>query len=135
VDDNTRRAANRALFGSVLDTISAGEFDRLAEFMTDDLVFDLPYGPDFIPNPIEGLEQWNQMQLMMFKLFSSFVLELGEVHECLDPDEIVVEYRSNAVVARNGNAYCNRYIGVVRFRDGKISHWREFHNPQATDVL
>ncbi len=135
MDDNTRRAANRALFGSVLDTISAGEFDRLAEFMTDDLVFDLPYGPDFIPNPIEGLEQWNQMQLMMFKLFSSFVLELGEVHECLDPDEIVVEYRSNAVVARNGNAYCNRYIGVVRFRDGKISHWREFHNPQATDVL
>ena len=135
MDDNTRRAANRALFGSVLDTISAGAFDRLAEFMTDDLVFDLPYGPDFIPNPIEGLEQWNQMQLMMFKLFSSFVLELGEVHECLDPDEIVVEYRSNAVVARNGNAYCNRYIGVVRFRDGKISHWREFHNPQATDVL
>ena len=36
---------------------------------------------------------------------------------------------------RNGNAYRNRYIGVVRFRDGKISHWREFHNPQATDVL
>ena len=39
------------------------------------------------------------------------------------------------VVVRNGNAYRNRYIGVVRFRDGKISHWREFHDPRATDVL
>lgn len=135
MDDNARRAANLALFRSVLATISAGEFDRLAEFMTDDLVFDLPYGPDFIPNPIEGLGPWNQMQLMTFKLFTSFALELGEVHECLDPDELVAEYRSNAVVARNGNAYRNRYIGVVRFRDGKISHWREFHNSQATDVL
>jgi ketosteroid isomerase-like protein len=135
MDDDARRAANLALFGSVLDTISAGKFDRLAEFMTDDLIFDLPYGPDFLPNPIEGLETWNQMQLMTFQLFSSFALELGEVHACLDPDELVAEYESNAVVARNGNAYRNRYIGVVRFRDGKISHWREFHNPQATDVL
>ena len=103
--------------------------------MTDDLVFDLPYGPDFLPNPIEGLEQWNQMQLMTFKLFTSFALQLDEVHECLDPDELIAEYHSEAVVARNGNAYRNRYIGVLRFRDGKISHWREFHNPQATDVL
>jgi ketosteroid isomerase-like protein len=134
-DDAARRAANLAVFRSVVETISAGQFDRLADFMTGDLVFDLPYGPDFLPNPIEGLEQWNQMQLMTFKLFTSFRLELDEVHDCLDPDELVAEYHSDAVVARNGNAYRNRYIGVLRFRDGKISHWREFHNPQATDVL
>ena len=129
------RAANRALFGSVIETISAGKFDMLADFMTDDLEFDLPYGPDFMPNPIKGLEQWNQMQLMTFKLFTSFTLTLDQVHECLDPDELIAEYHSDAVVARNGNEYKNRYIGVVRFRDGKISHWREYHNPQATDVL
>jgi ketosteroid isomerase-like protein len=75
------------------------------------------------------------MQLMTFKLFSSFALELVEVHECLDPDELIAEYRSDAVVERNGNEYRNRYIGVFRFRDGKISHWREFHNPEATKVL
>jgi len=130
-----RRAANRAVFVSVLKTISAGDFDRLVEFMTDDLVFDLPYGPDFIPNPIEGLEPWNQMQLMTFQLFDSFRQELLEVHECLDPDQLIAEYRSDAVVKRNGNAYRNRYIGVVRFRDGKICAWREFHDPRATDVL
>ena len=54
------------MFRTVLATVSAGQFDDLAEFMTDDLVFDLPYGPDFLPNPIEGLEAWNQMQLMTF---------------------------------------------------------------------
>ena len=135
MNDDERRAANRALFTTVLATISAGDFDRLAEFMTDDLVFDLPYGPDFLPNPIEGREQWNQMQLMTFQLFSSFEQELLEVHECVDPDELIAEYRSDAVVARNGNAYRNRYIGVVRFRDGKISHWREYHDPRATDVM
>jgi ketosteroid isomerase-like protein len=127
--------ANRELFETVLATISAGEFEQLAQYMTDDLVFDLPYGPDFMPNPIEGLETWNQMQLMTFQLFDAFRLELIEVHDCVDPDELVAEYRSDATVKRNGNAYRNRYIGVVRFRDGKIAQWREFHDPRATDVL
>lgn len=135
ISDTDRRATNQALLTSVFETISAGEFDRLGEYMTDDLIFELPYGPDFIPNPVEGLEAWNQMQLMTFKLFSSFRLELVEVHDCLDPEKLVAEYRSEAVVVRNGNDYCNRYIGVLRFRDGKISHWREFHNPTATKVL
>ncbi len=135
MNDDDRRAANEARFSTVLATVSAGAFERLADSMTDDLIFELPYGPAFIPNPIEGLAAWNEMQLMTFKLFSSFTLQLDEVHRCLDADELIAEYHSDAVVARNGNAYRNRYIGVVRFRDGKISHWREFHNPEATKVL
>jgi ketosteroid isomerase-like protein len=88
-----------------------------------------------MPNPIEGLEAWNQMQLMTFAMFDSFRLIPIEIHDCLDPDELIAEYRSEAKVKRNGNDYLNRYIGVLRFRDGKISHWREFHNPTATEVL
>ena len=130
-----RRAANRELVQRVLATVSAGAFDQLPGYMADDLVFELPYGPDFMPNPIEGLEAWNQMQLLTFAMFSSFALELVEVHDCLDPDELVAEYRSEAVVARNGNEYRNEYIGVFRFRDGKIAGWKEFHNPEATRVL
>jgi uncharacterized protein len=135
MDDDARRAANKKLFATVTDTITAGEFERLGDYMVDDLIFELPYGPDFIPNPVVGLEAWNQMQLMTFAMFDSFRLELVELHDCLDPDELIAEYRSEAKVKRNGNDYLNRYIGVLRFRDGKISHWREFHNPQATDVL
>ncbi len=135
MDDDEKRAANRQVVSTVLATVSAGKFEQLADHVTDDLVFELPYGPEFMPDPIEGRDAWNQMQLITFKLFSSFTLELTLVHECLDPDELIAEYRSDAVVERNGNAYRNRYIGVFRFREGKISHWREFHNPEATKVL
>jgi uncharacterized protein len=135
VDDDERRAANQAVVETVLATITAGRFDELADHVSDDLHFDLPYGPDFMPNPVEGRDAWNAMQLMTFELFRSFRLELVEVHPCLDPDELVAEYRSEAVVERNGNDYVNRYIAVFRFRDGKICFWREFHNPEATRVL
>ena len=135
MDDAARRAANKKVFAEVQATISAGQFEKLGDFMVDDLLFELPYGPAFMPNPVEGLEAWNQMQLMTFAMFDSFKLEPIEYHECLDPDELIAEYRSEATVKRNGNEYKNRYIGVLRFRDGKISHWREFHNPEATKVL
>jgi ketosteroid isomerase-like protein len=39
------------------------------------------------------------------------------------------------VVARNGKTYRNRYVGIFRFRDGKICAWREYHNPDATKVI
>jgi len=134
-DDRTRRAANRAVVETVMATITAGRFDELAGYVSDDLLFELPYGPAFMPNPVEGRAAWNEMQLMTFAMFKDFALELVEVHECLDPDELIAEYRSSAVVLRNGNDYRNRYIGVFRFRDGKIAQWREFHNPEATRVL
>jgi uncharacterized protein len=129
------RSANEATFRAVLATISAGAFAELHAYMTDDLEFDLPYGPSFLPMPIVGLDPWNQMQLATFAMFSSFRSEVDTVYLSTDPDVLIAEYHSTADVARNGNAYANRYIGVVRFRDGKISHWREYHDPRATDVL
>jgi ketosteroid isomerase-like protein len=134
-NESDRRAANARIVSDVIDTISSGGFDRLANLVTEDLVFELPYGGDFAPEPIVGRGIWNQMQLMTFKMFSGFNLELTEVYECVDPDQLIAEYRSRAKVIRNGNDYKNRYIGVFRFRDGRISEWKEFHNPEATKVL
>jgi len=135
MDDDDRRAGNRALVEAVIAAISAGEFDRVGDYLADDLVFELPYGPAFIPQPVVGLDAWNQLQRATFPRFRGFTLALGEVYDCVDPDTLIAEYRSEAIVVRNDNEYRNRYIGVFRFADGKIAAWKEFHNPEATSVL
>ncbi len=135
MNDEARRAANRSTFEAVLATITRGEFEQLADYMTDDLEFDLPYGPDFLPMPILGRETWNQMQLATFAMFRGFQNIPDAIYESTDPDLLIAEYHSQAEVVRNGNEYRNRYIGILRFRDGKISHWREYHDPRATDAL
>jgi ketosteroid isomerase-like protein len=117
----------RAVFAAV----SAGEYERLGEFMADDLVFELPYGPSFLPKRFEGLELWNQMQLGMFAMFERFHESIDRVYETTDPDTLICEYRSAAVVTATGAEYQNHYIGVFTFRDGKICFWREYHNPEA----
>jgi ketosteroid isomerase-like protein len=130
-----RRAANEALFRTVVERISNGDYEQLRDCMTEDLVFELPYGPASMPGRFDGIEPWLQMSLATFGMFRAFSLEITELHPSLDPDELVAEYRSRADVVHNGNEYRNRYIGVLRFRDGRICAWKEFHNPDATKVL
>ncbi len=134
-DHHEVRAANRATFVAASAAISNGDYDALEALVADDLLFDLPYGPSFMPNPVEGRDAWMEMSRATFAMFSSFLLEIDEIHDAVDPDLLIAEYHSDAVVAHNGNPYLNRYVGILRFRDGQISAWREFHNPEATRAL
>ncbi len=56
-----RREANRATFIAITEAISRGAYDDLESLVAEDLVFDLPYGPSFMPNPVEGREAWMAM--------------------------------------------------------------------------
>jgi len=55
------------------------------------------------------------------------------VYECAEPDLLVLEYVSNGEVLTTGRPYANKYIGVYRFRDGRIWQVKEFHNPLITE--
>lgn len=133
--DDQRRAANRATFTAIMEAITAGDYDALGSMVTEDLVFDLPYGPSFLPNPVEGRDTWMANTTQTFAMFSSFVQHVDVVYDLVDPDILIAEYHSDAKVAHNGNDYRNRYIGVLRFRDGLVCGWTEFHNPSATKAL
>ncbi|GJM36815.1 MAG: hypothetical protein DHS20C19_01820 [Acidimicrobiales bacterium] len=130
-----RRAANRATFDAIMDAITSGAYGDLESLVAEDLVFELPYGPSFMPNPVVGRDAWMAMSTQTFAMFSSFVQHVDEVYDLVDPDMLIAEYHSDAVVTHNGNDYRNHYIGVLTFRDGLVCGWREFHNPDATKAL
>ncbi|MCU1460452.1 MAG: hypothetical protein JWO37_527 [Acidimicrobiales bacterium] len=127
------RQRNEEQVRQVIALISAGRYDDILELLHDDLVFELPYGPAGYP-PSFDKPTFTQMQRATFALFSSFHLELVDVHHLADPDGLVAEYRSDCVVKASGGPYRNRYIGVFGFRDGKIAAWREYHNPEISNA-
>ncbi|TDD06788.1 hypothetical protein E1292_14590 [Nonomuraea deserti] len=57
-------------------------------------------------------------------------LELGEVtvHDTADPDTIIVEYELEAVLPGTEERVSAPFIGVLRVRDGRIVHWREYQD-------
>ena len=52
------------------------------------------------------------------------------VYPCVDPDLVIAEYTSQGEVIPTGRRYSNRYIGLWRFRDGKVCFTREYLNPE-----
>jgi ketosteroid isomerase-like protein len=58
-----------------------------------------------------------------------FRLRLETIHPGLDPDLLVAEYTSDGIAKPTGKPYRNVYIGLYRFRDGRLCGLREFYNP------
>lgn len=133
--DDEVRALNEKVFAEVLALISAGRYDDVVDLMHDDLVFELPYGPEGMQGP-DNKQQYAAKQNFVFQLFSDFNIAVTELHRTLDPNELVAEYASKCTVKATGGPYNNRYVGVLSFKDGKIVAWKEFHNPEiATNAL
>ena len=126
---------NADVVRKVLAHITAAEYDQLANYVTEDLHFELPYASAPIPNSFDGRDTWDGMQRSTFKMFTSFRNEPTAIYATTDPDLVIAEYESNAVVAHNQRTYRNKYVGIFGFRDGKICTWREYHNPDATKVI
>ena len=58
-----------------------------------------------------------------------FTLTLTEVFECLDPNLLIAEYASEGRSTITNKPYKNTYIGLWRFREGKICGVKEYLNP------
>ncbi len=129
VDDQaTRRAANRELLDHVLSLFGTDRAGELVNCYTPDWVLELPFADP--PVRLEGGQEIGAYLVSRLDTFV-FTLSLTAVHECLDPDLLVVEYESDGYVSHTGKAYRNTYIALWRFRDGRVSGVKEFPNPMV----
>ena len=53
------------------------------------------------------------------------------VHETADPEVIVVEYELVGTHTTTGVTASAPFIAVLRTRDGKLAHWREYQHTLA----
>jgi uncharacterized protein len=124
-DDATRRRDNLDVIRHAFTGIGNADADEMLANYTDDLVLELPFGtPPFV---LEGRETIRAYLKGAFAALK-FRLEIIEVHECTDPDKLILEYVSQGRVESSGKEYANRYISVYWFRDGAICKVREFYD-------
>ena len=129
VDDQaSRRAANRELLDHVLSLFGTDRAGELVNCYTPDWVLELPFADP--PVRLEGGQEIGAYLASRLDTFV-FTLSLTAVHECLDPDLLVVEYESDGHVSHTGKPYRNTYIALWRFRDGRVSGVKEFPNPMV----
>ena len=133
MSDTERRTANREVLEQAMAAIGTGDREMLANLYTEDWVLELPFSDP--PKRLEGAAEiaaYLGPQMGRFE----FTLSLVDVHSCVDPDLLVAEYTSEGRVAATGKPYRNTYIGLWRFRNGRICGVKEYLNPLVvTDAL
>jgi ketosteroid isomerase-like protein len=103
--------------------------DELVELFADDAVMERPLAPGQMPRRHVGKAAIGEFQRFARDTFSRFSMIVDTIYETTDPNVVVAEHRSDAVVAENGRPYCNRYVTFFTFRDdGRITGWREYYD-------
>ena len=122
---------NLQVLQSVFDAM--GDADAVVAHYTDDYVMDLPYARPDGSDRTEGKAAVRERLEQAFKVFR-FTLHIDGVYSCDDPNLLIAEYTSEGEVIPTGRRYSNRYIGLWRFRDGKVCFTREYYNPETARI-
>lgn len=124
LDDHRQR--NFDVVQRAFAAVGAGDADAQVANYTEDIVLEFPFTDP--PTIVSGRTAVHERLKNAFKVFH-FNLTISEVHACLDPDELIVEFTGSGSYLPNGAPYENRYIAVFNFRDGKICRQREYFDP------
>ncbi len=119
------------LLRNSLDTFLAKDMKGWSELCADDVVAEFPFAPEGMQNRFEGKEAL----YAYLKDYPSFIdvksLPTLKIYGTDDANVAIAEWSASGVVIGNGNPYEMSYATFVTFRDGLITNYREYWNPQA----
>jgi ketosteroid isomerase-like protein len=117
------------LIAKHLDLI-ATDMNRWLDLLADDAVVELPYAGDLGVLPrLEGRDAIREHFLGVIKSFEGLTFSHIRTYPTTDPNVGVVEAHGSATITTTGRRYEQDYIMVVKGRDGRIVHYREYWNP------
>ncbi len=117
----------RRALGDKLD-LSAESF---VDMFDTDGVMEFPFAYGVLPRRIEGREALKNHLAMLANLISVDRMTEATVIESTDPETVVLEFEGSGTGIANGEPYEQRYVSIIRIRDGRIVHYKDYWNPLA----
>ncbi len=107
-----------------------GRAEPMGSLLAEDAVIETPFAAPGRPRRFEGRDTFvayaeggRAALPVRFEECRDIV-----VHETADPEVLVVEYVLAGTVTTTGRRESAAFIGVLRVRDGRVVHWREYQN-------
>jgi hypothetical protein len=136
-DADALREANKAVMTEVLRRLGTQDFHGACALLTLDVCCEWPYAPmKGGDTELRGREVMETFFSEGMIAFEPYRYEITSTFDLVDPSRIIAEYHSNSFFKPSGAPYRNDYLGIFEFKDGLVSHWREYINPViVADVL
>lgn len=112
-----------------LSNLVSSKHLTLLEMLTEDAVIEFPYHPPTMPSQVTGKQQIERHFASLVDIVSINEIRLVATHQTTNPNVAVLEYEGEGKAVKTGRHYLQQYITVLTFRDGQISHWKDYWNP------
>lgn len=117
----------RSALGNRLDP-DAVSFD---EMFDPDGVMEFPFAYADLPRRIEGRKALTDHLAMLGTLITFDGMSEPTIIETTDPDTVVLEFDGFGTGTATGEPYDQRYVSIIRTRNGRIVHYKDYWNPLA----
>lgn len=135
MDEQQLRAANIEIFRTMLRHLGEQEYAQCGAYLAEDIYADWPYIPaPGCPEHIIGRQPLLSFFENGMQGFEPYRYRISHIHELVDPDKLIAEYSSHSSFLSNGRPYSNKYCSVLHFKDGLITYWREYVNPETIRI-
>ncbi len=103
--------------------------ESFVDMMADDFVMEFPFARPGMQTRIEGKNAVLTYLMTVGQGVSVDSVSHVVAHDTADPDVVIVEFDGHGRAIKTGEPYEQRYISVIRTRDGRIVHYKDYWNP------
>ena len=111
-----------------LDALAKSDADAISELWTEDAVLEFPFAPSGFPQSVEGHAAIDEYFRTALAAVTPIAYPGRVVTPLADPNTCVIEFGSELTVGDDPTVRENKYITIVRVRDGKIAHFKEHYD-------
>ena len=112
-----------------------GDADGFAALFAPDAVIESSFaGPPGTPVRLTGREAIREYSRQV--MASPLRLEdfgVAELYQTQDPEVVITEMRAQGTVTTTGRSFTTTSVQIIRIREGRIVHSRDFADPRILD--
>ena len=120
-----------AMLRRVLGDRLKPDAETFPDMFAEDGVLEYPFAPPGLATPVAGrdaiIANFQRLRKLLRIDGVADVTEIG----VRDPDVVVLEFSGCGEGVVTKQAYDQRYVSVIRLRDGNIVHYKDYWNPIA----
>ena len=112
----------------------SGDIDGFADLFAPDAVIESPFAPPGVPSRLEGREAIREYsRAVMASPLRLEDFEVTELYQTQDPEVVITEMRAQGTVTTTGRSFTTTSVQIIRIREGRIVHSRDFADPRILD--
>lgn len=121
----------RTLVQQYLQFIAEKDIERWISLWDDNFVLEFPFAPQGRLSRIESKATLYPYIQGVIKDLEILSISQQQVYVTQDPDLIIAEITGEGRIISTGRTFNAGYIWIMRTKDGKLVHMRDYWNPLA----